>query len=187
MGACFLVLNLAPSPKHRTPINSATRSFCFHVAWIEVTNHINKYFSLFFFFTAIQKQTRQYLKWSTSAHKVVWTVFNAGLLSSYVLPQVCRRLQSCGIPLPIPGCFCCHPGDHSSSSVCPTVPWGCLPRGPAVAGPSLPVSCTLRPGNTPFLPAGHTHCPCQLSKSGDGQVCVSAWHVEHTLQKSGNC
>lgn len=102
-----------------------------------------------------------------------------------MLPQVRRHLQSCRIPLPIPKCCRCHPGDHSSSSVRPTVPRGCLPRGPAVAGPPLPLSCILCPGNTPFLPAGHTHCTRQLCKPGDGQVCFSAWRVEHLLQKPG--
>lgn len=39
-----------------------------------------------------------------------------------------------------------------------------------MADPFLPLSCTLCPGNTPFLPAGHTRCPHQLSKSGNGQL-----------------
>lgn len=46
-----------------------------------------------------------------------------------------------------------------------------------MADPLLPLSCTLCPGNTPFLQAGHTYCPHQLPKSGNGQVCCSAWHV----------
>ena len=84
--------------------------------------------------------------------------------------QVCWHLWSHGIPLPLPESFCYHPGSYSSSGLCPGVPPGCLSRDPFATGPSLPLSSTLCPGNTPVLQAGHTHRPCQLSKSGDGQV-----------------
>lgn len=87
MGACFLVLNLAPSPKHRTPINSATRSFCFHVAWIEVTNHFNKYFSLFFF--SLLSKNRQGSTWNDPPLLIRLFEPSSTLASS--LPMCCPR------------------------------------------------------------------------------------------------
>lgn len=85
-------------------------------------------------------------------------------------PQECWCLRTCGIPLPLPECFCHHPGGHPASAFCSRVPPGCLPRGPSAADPSLPLSSTLCPGNTPVLQTGCTHRPCQLPKPGDGQV-----------------
>lgn len=101
--------------------------------------------------------------------------------------QVYWCLWPCGIPLPLPECFCHHPGDHSSSSLCPNVPQRCLPRDPSAADPSLSLSSALCLGNTPVLQAGYTYRPCQLSKSGDGQVCCSIVAFgENMLQKSFN-
>lgn len=56
-------------------------------------SHQQIFWSVFFFFTAIQKQTRQYLKWSTSAHKVVWTVFS--MLASSLLMCCPRYADAC--------------------------------------------------------------------------------------------
>lgn len=97
--------------------------------------------------------------------------------------QVYWRLWSHGIPLPLPEGFCHHPEDHSSSRLCSSVPEGCLPGDPSAANPSLPLCSTLCPGNTPILQAGYTHCPCQLFKSRDGQVCYSVVVAgEHALE-----
>lgn len=92
--------------------------------------------------------------------------------------QVCWGLLPHGLPLPLPERFCRHPGDHSPSGLCSSVPPTCLPRDPSATGPSLPLSSTLCPGNTPVLQAGYSHRPCQLSKPGDGQVCCSVVDVE---------
>lgn len=98
--------------------------------------------------------------------------------------QVCWHLWPCGIPLPLPEYFCHHPGDHSSSGLCPNVPQKCLPTDPPAAALSVPLSSTLCPGNTSLLQAGCTHCSCQLSKSGDGQVhCSVAALGENMLWK----
>lgn len=87
--------------------------------------------------------------------------------------QVCWHLWSRGVPLPLPESFCYHPGNYSSSGLCPTVPPRCLSRDPPASDPSLPLGSALCPGNTPVLQAGHPHCSCQLPESGDGQVCCA--------------
>lgn len=136
--------------------------------------HINKY--LIYNFSLLSK-SRQ----ANNGHEpplLISLFLNHCLLKvvhvcSCVLSQECGHLQSWRIPVQIPERFCCHPGDHSSPSVCPSVPRGCLPGDPAAADPFLSLCCALHLGNTPFLPAGHPHRPCQLSKSGNGQVCFS--------------